>query len=97
MNLLNSYSDVITNEPFDEWTKKWDRIEINKKLDHTQKFFRMLLSDDTDMYYYYSFCRDDIFDYNCYWHCIKCKKCLGWKEWHCGECDKCMYSNIIWN
>ncbi len=77
--------------------KKWDRIEPNEKLDHTQKFFQMLLSDDADMYYYYSFCRDDLLDDNCYWHCIKCKKCLGWREWHCGECDKCMYSKYHLN
>ncbi len=41
--------------------------------------------------YYYSFCRDDVADDNCKWHCIKCKKCFNWREWHCGECDKCMY------
>jgi hypothetical protein len=69
--VIFSYSDILSDEPFDEWVKKWNRIETNEKLSHMQKFFRMLLSDDINMYYYYSFCRDDIFDDNCYWHCIK--------------------------
>ncbi len=41
--------------------------------------------------YYYSFCRKDLSEDNCTWHCIKCKQCFDWREWHCGECNKCMY------
>ena len=71
--------------------KKWKRINEDEKLGHIQKFFQMLLSDDIEMSYYYSFCREDIEEENCTWHCIKCKECLDWREWHCGECNKCMY------
>jgi hypothetical protein len=70
--------------------EEWQEIAEDKKLGHIQRFFRMLLSDDTTMYYY-SFCQDGIEEEDCTWHCITCKKCRDWREWHCGECDKCMY------
>jgi hypothetical protein len=85
-----SYSNVFLDEDFVEWGKQWVTIDEDKELDYIQKFFRMLLSDDRTMFYY-SFCHKDIYEENCQWHCIKCQKCLDWKEWHCGECDKCMY------
>jgi hypothetical protein len=74
--------------------KKSNANDKDEKLAHIQKFFRMVLSDDSTLYYY-SFCQEDVLDDNCHWHCIKCKKCLGWREWHCGECDKCMFIYLL--
>jgi hypothetical protein len=78
------------DDEFNEWIEKWNTIDKDEKLGHIQKFFRMLLSDDTTTFYY-SFCENDLVEENCQWHCIKCQKCLDWREWHCGECDKCKY------
>ena len=81
------------DEKFKRWTKKWNTINKEEELGHIQKFFRMLLSDDTTDYYY-SFCRNDVEQDNCTWHCIKCQKCFSWRDWDCGECDKCKYSIV---
>lgn len=96
-----SYSNVFEDERFTEWTKTWKKIkggsDESAKIMHTQKFFRMLLSqysDDTSDYYY-SLCAKDVVhdDYN--WHCITCKKCERWNYWHCGTCDECEFMNKI--
>ncbi len=87
---FSSYSDVYYDERFIKWNKKWDKIDDDdEQLVHLQKFFRMILSTNTASYYY-SFCDDDVYQDNHQWHCIKCQKCLEWREWHCGECDKCI-------
>ncbi|CAF1306344.1 unnamed protein product [Rotaria sordida] len=85
-----SYSNVLDDEDFEEWTEKWNTIDKNEKLSHTQELFRMLLSNDTTMYYY-SFCENDVFEEDCNWHCIICQKCMDWREWHCDKCNKCTY------
>ncbi|CAF1098371.1 unnamed protein product [Rotaria sordida] len=85
------FSDIMSyDEDLNEWTKKWQTINENEKLAHTQKLFQMLLSDDKTMHYY-SFCHHDLFQENCYWHCVVCQECVKWREWHCGECNKCTY------
>lgn len=70
--------------------KKWDKIDDDgeEKLVHIQKLFRMLLSDNPTTYYY-SFSHNDVVQDDCGWHCIKCQKCLHWRDWHCEQCDKC--------
>lgn len=89
-----SYENVFYDDDIKKWTKKWDQIkdgsDVVEKLAHTQKYFRMLLSAGKfQSQYYYSFCDNDVHQENCYWHCIKCKTCDGWRNWHCGRCDKC--------
>ncbi|CAF3950038.1 unnamed protein product [Rotaria sp. Silwood1] len=59
------FPDMSYDEDLTEWTKKWQTIRENEKLSHTQKLFRMLLSDDKTMHYY-SFCHNDIFQEDCY-------------------------------
>jgi len=41
--------------------------------------------------YFFSFCRDEVEQDNCTWHCVICKSCMDWREWHCGRCNKCTY------
>lgn len=79
------------------WKKIKGGSDESAKIMHTQKFFRMLLSqysDDTSNYYY-SLCEKDVVhdDYN--WHCITCQKCERWNYWHCGTCDECEFMNKI--
>jgi hypothetical protein len=76
-------------EEFEEWIQEWKTISEDKKLGHTQKLFQMLLSADSTVTYYYSFCNNDIYDEDCQWHCIKCQRCMEWRVWHCNKCDKC--------
>ena len=83
------------DESLDEWTSEWNDIEEKEKLNQTKKFLRMFLSNDSKRRYYFSFCRNDIFEEMCHWHCIRCQQCLDWREWHCGECDKCMYLSYV--
>lgn len=45
--------------------------------------------------YYYSFCRDDLEQGNCTWHCKRCNKCQDWRTWHCKTCDRCQYGISI--
>ncbi|CAF3811790.1 unnamed protein product [Rotaria sp. Silwood1] len=59
------FPDMSYDEDLTEWTKKWQTIRENEKLSHTQKLFRMLLSDDKTMHYY-SFCHNDLFQEDCY-------------------------------
>ncbi|CAF3717969.1 unnamed protein product [Rotaria sp. Silwood1] len=80
------YSDACEfDDDLGEWAKEWKQISNDKKLNHMQKFFRMLLSN-VQSSYYYSFCREDFEQDNCTWHCVKCQECVDWREWHCGEC-----------
>jgi len=89
LNGIFRYSDVCEDdEDVEEWTEKWKTIGEDEKLAHIQTFFRMFLSNDVTTYYY-SFCRKDLEQENCTWHCIKCQTCNDWREWHCEECDKC--------
>jgi rubrerythrin len=78
----------LEDEEFEEWTQQWKTIDKDQKLTHIQTFFRMLLSDDS-ITFYYSFCRDDLIEEDCGWHCQKCQTCRDWREWHCPQCDKC--------
>lgn len=73
--------------------------DADEKLKHTQKFFRMMLSDDLDeaSLYSYSFCQKDVFNNDNAWHCITCQRCQEWREWHCGQCDKCKIFSLIWS
>ncbi|CAF1395446.1 unnamed protein product [Rotaria sordida] len=61
-----SYRKVRKDEEFADWMKQWCKISEYEEIEHIQKFFRILLSDDTSNYYYYSFCYNDrmIFDIN---------------------------------
>eukprot|EP00956_Cyclotella_meneghiniana_P034883 scaffold109059_cov23-Cyclotella_meneghiniana.AAC.1 len=47
----------------------------------------------TDLYY--SFCREDLEQSMCTWHCKICKECKDWREWHCKGCNKCQYGASI--
>ena len=85
---------MLDEEDFREWIEKWKQIEEKDRLAHTQKFFRMLLSDEASPRYY-SFCNKDIAEQDCDWHCTICKGCRDWREWHCDGCNKCKnYSSI---
>ncbi|CAF4810471.1 unnamed protein product [Rotaria sp. Silwood1] len=91
----DGYSNIFYDEAFKEWKKKWDQIEKNEELSHIQKLFRMLLSVEETMDYYYSFCENDVLEENSQWHCIICQKCVDWREWHCGQCNKCTYGHTL--
>jgi hypothetical protein len=80
----------LEDEEFQEWTKQWKKLDKDNKLAHIQIFFQMLLSDHS-ITFYYSFCRRDVVDEDCGWHCIKCQKCKDWREWHCQKCDRCKH------
>ena len=41
--------------------------------------------------WFYSFCRKNLEQVSCTWHCRKCGECVDWREWHCKGCDKCQY------
>jgi len=88
------YSEVLDDDEFKKWSKKWNRIDAKEKLGHMQKFFRMLLSDDATTRYY-SFCNDDMAEEDCDWHCTICKQCRDWREWHCDGCNKCAYGTTL--
>lgn len=81
-------------EDFQKWTRKWQRIEEKDRLAHTQKFFRMLLSDQASPRYY-SFCNEDMAEEDCDWHCTICKGCRDWREWHCDGCNKCKIESFL--
>ena len=54
------FSEYDEDEDYKKWLQKWKRIEDkDEKLGHIQKFFRMLLSDESTMRYY-SFCNEDL-------------------------------------
>ncbi|CAF1146498.1 unnamed protein product [Rotaria sordida] len=63
---MSIYSNVLDDEDFEEWIEKWNTIDKNEKLGHTQELFRMLLSNDATTYYY-SFCENDVFEEDCNW------------------------------
>lgn len=44
---------------------------------------------------FYSFCRDEVEQENCTWHCNVCKECMDWREWHCDTCNKCTYGQSL--
>lgn len=44
---------------------------------------------------FYSFCRNDLEQDNCTWHCKVCKECKDWRDWHCKGCNKCQYGASI--
>jgi len=91
----SSYSDACEfDNDLGEWAKEWKQISNDKKFNHMQKLFRMLLSND-QCSYYYSFCREDFEQDNCTWHCVKCQECVDWREWHCGECKNVRISIIL--
>ena len=83
-----SDSNLMFDKKFENWAKKEKNLHPDQQLAHMQKLFRMCLSNEVGMYYY-SFCANDIREEMCHWHCIRCQKCVGWREWHCGFCDKC--------
>lgn len=97
MNNIFSVEDLLDDDDFKKWKKEWKKIAADQKLAHTQKFFRMLLSNgsDDESLYFFSFCQDDVFNNDNSWHCIKCQSCQDWKEWHCGKCDKCKHISIL--
>ncbi|CAF0929381.1 unnamed protein product [Adineta steineri] len=84
------FSEVDDDEDFKEWSQKWKQIEVDDKISHMQKLFRMLLSNDATTRYF-SFCNDDLAEEDCDWHCSICKSCRDWREWHCDGCNKCAY------
>lgn len=45
--------------------------------------------------YYYSFCREELEQGSCTWHCRICGMCQDWREWHCKGCNKCKYGVSI--
>lgn len=49
--------------------------------------------------YYFSFCDlppgGGLVQFDCTWHCRKCKRCYDWREWHCKTCNKCQYGVSI--
>lgn len=45
--------------------------------------------------YFYSFCRGDLEQGGCTWHCRICRQCQDWREWHCKGCNKCQYGVSI--
>lgn len=92
-----SYEELLEDDDFRKWKKDGKKISADQKLAHTQKLLRMLLSNDLDSQYFFSFCQDDVFNNDNAWHCITCKTCQEWKEWHCGHCDKCKYFSIFPN
>lgn len=44
---------------------------------------------------YYSFCRQDLEQDTCTWHCRICKECKDWRDWHCKGCNRCQYGASI--
>ncbi|CAF1609721.1 unnamed protein product [Adineta ricciae] len=82
------FSEYDEDEDYKKWLQKWKRIEDkDEKLGLIQKFFRMLLSDESTMRYY-SFCNEDLAEEGCDWHCSICKTCRDWREWHCDGYSK---------
>lgn len=97
---FSSYENVFYDSDIQEWTDKWNKMKEKASpeqvLAHTQKYFRMLLSDGSSQSQYsYSFCANDVLQENCVWHCVICQKCEGWRYWHCGQCNKCEFINMI--
>lgn len=45
--------------------------------------------------HYFSFCRDDLEQSDCTWHCRICKGCMDWRDWHCKGCNTCKYGVSI--
>ncbi|KAG4080326.1 hypothetical protein HA402_010818 [Bradysia odoriphaga] len=95
-----SYSNVFYDSDIQEWTDKWNEIKeagsTDEVLAHTQKYFRMMLSDGLSLsQYYYSFCYEDVQQDNCTWHCVICQTCEDWRYWHCRRCNKCTYGISI--
>lgn len=84
-----SIDDLSDDEDFKKWKNEETKISADQKLAHTQKLLRMILSNDIDSLYYYSFCQDDVVNNDNGWHCVTCQTCQDWSEWHCGRCDKC--------
>ncbi|CAF3861201.1 unnamed protein product, partial [Rotaria sp. Silwood1] len=68
-----SYRKVRKDEEFADWMKQWCKISEYEEIEHIQKFFRMLLSDDTSNYYY-SFCYNDVRRKDPHGFCNKCQK-----------------------
>eukprot|EP00985_Skeletonema_marinoi_P008803 scaffold4022_cov84-Skeletonema_marinoi.AAC.1 len=47
----------------------------------------------TDLFY--SFCREEVEQSTCTWHCRVCKGCKDWRDWHCKGCNTCKYGASI--
>eukprot|EP01084_Bolivina_argentea_P288693 495559_1 len=43
---------------------------------------------------YWSFCDQQIFTTNHFYHCLYCNECNHWKAWHCERCNKCIYGEF---
>ena len=72
----------------------WDK-NITDACEHSHKFQDLLLRNydcphDCGLLFY-SFCRNDIEQDNCTWHCEICNDCQDWRVWHCEDCNKCTY------
>ncbi|CAF0761576.1 unnamed protein product [Adineta steineri] len=80
----------LDDEEFQEWTVEWKSTAKDERMPLIQSFLRMLLSEGGSTFYY-SFCRNDIIEEDCGWHCIECRRCKDWREWHCKKCNKCTY------
>ncbi|KAJ6636024.1 hypothetical protein Bhyg_14611 [Pseudolycoriella hygida] len=87
----DSYEDLLEDKDFKKWKKEGKNIPLDQELAHSQKLFRMILSDELDSQLFYSFCQGDVFNIDNGWHCVTCQSCQEWREWHCGYCDKCAY------
>ncbi|XP_037044242.1 uncharacterized protein LOC119080130 [Bradysia coprophila] len=90
----DSNEELLDDDDFKKWQKAWKKLPADQKLAQSQKLFRMLLSSNSDdafaSLYFFSFCRNDVFNNDNAWHCVTCQTCQEWREWHCGRCDKCV-------
>ncbi|CAF4236199.1 unnamed protein product, partial [Rotaria sordida] len=74
-----SYQKVRKDEEFADWMKQWCKISEYEEIEHIQKFFRMLVSNDTSNYYY-SFCYNDVRRNDPHGFYNKCQKSWYYRE-----------------
>ncbi|KAL7525259.1 hypothetical protein ACHAWF_001277, partial [Thalassiosira exigua] len=77
--------------------KKEDDKELVKRALSTDKLQKVDQSGNS-VYYtnmFYSFCRGDLEEGHCTWHCRACRECKDWRAWHCKGCKKCQYGDSI--
>lgn len=86
-----NYDGTFGKETF-EWAEEWTKpdVTVDRRHDTVREIFRLVLSEDNKMEYWYSFCRNAYATDVNTTH-IACGECADWREWHCGTCNKCTY------
>lgn len=96
--IRNSHDISYLDEPVQEAIKAEDDVELVMRA-LSGDIQRDGPNDDGESLYYtglfYSFCREEVEQSNCTWHCRVCKECKDWRDWHCKGCKTCKYGASI--